>query len=259
MLLRNTATGQVNETINQELQKFLYDVATTAADTNFFKKVVEFNNDPNDTVSAEASLLLVTRPTLKAFENIATSATEFNSHMFLLGGVMNFSPNESKQIVPIKEIGSARKRLVPGPTQYSASLSRLLTGHSNIKYALYQWLFTINKEMKLVRAPGPNNNSHFSGFESEIYKIPFGIINLKATAGGDVVGADFLERCFLNSVNIGQSAQSPVVAENISFMITRIIPIISGYVPKNVINDTLTTYKNQAIDIPSPNTQTQNS
>lgn len=254
MLLKQTAKGEVNKDINSKLQAFLYDVATTAANTNFFKKVIEFNNDPNDTASTEASLLLVTKPTLKSFEQV--NANNFSSEVFLLGGVMNFSPNESKQIVPIKEIGSARKRLVPGPTQYSASLSRLLTGHSNVRYALYQWLFKLNKTLSLVRAPGPNNNSHFSGFESEIYKIPFGMINLKATAGGDVIGADFLERCFLTSVNIGQSAQSPVIAENISFMITRIIPVISGYVPKNVINDNLTTYTGVVVDNNSTTTNT---
>jgi hypothetical protein len=61
------------------------------------------------------------------------------------------------------------------------------------------------------------------------------------------MGADFLERCFLNSVNVGQSAQSPVTAENINFMITRIIPIIQSVVPKNVINDSLDTYTNTSI------------
>jgi hypothetical protein len=234
-----------NNTINTALQKYLYQVATTASELNFFNKVVEFNSDPNDTVSAEASLLMVTYPTVNALATISSSGetSRIAEHLFLLGGVMNFSPNESKQVVPVKEIGSSRKRLVPGPTQYSASLTRLLTAHSNIKYALYQWLFKISNSMKLVRAPGPNNGVHFSGLESEIYKIPFGIINLKATAGGDVIGADFLERCFISSFSVGLTAQSPVVAENINIMITRIVPIMGNYLPTKVVSD-LKEYKN---------------
>jgi hypothetical protein len=151
--------------------------------------------------------------------------------------VQQYSLNEGKQIVPFSELGSKLKRYASGITQYSASLARVLTVHSNLDYSLYSWLpnFLKNEvegggdgQILLAIPPGANGQTQWVSKESEIYLIPFGLLCISGTAGGDVIHAEYLERCFIQGGGNAKAAGSPLIVDNVGIMVTRPVPFAAA-------------------------------
>jgi hypothetical protein len=223
--------------VNDIISKYLHPVAKNLTEVDFWNKLNEFNDDGNLAASAEPSVILVGPPTVNAFINVSsnqsnnTSGTNQNNNtvttkLFTLGGVMNISYQAQKQQMPVFEIGSARPRVVPGPTSYFLSFSRLLTAHSNAKYALYKWLFNDYKNgINFIRAPGLSEKTHFHGLESELYKIPIGIYQIIATAGGKYFQYIAHEKCTIQNFSNSVQAGNVMIIDNISLMVTRTIPL----------------------------------
>lgn len=237
----NTTT---NTSINNSLKEFLYDVAGNEGlkELDFFNKLMEYDDNPNDIASSEASYVFIGPPTLKQ----RNSSQSIVTYLTALGGIQQFSPSENRQVIPTGELGSKLKRVISGPTQYSLQLSRILTRHSNLKQALYRWLSKLpggDKDIDMVRIPGSSKQAYFSGLESEIYGIPFGVLSVSCTANGTLIGADYLERCYIMNFGSPRQASNAMIIENASLYVTRVLPFMfynksDGYINEANLSST---------------------
>lgn len=216
--------NSTNNAANKELKKFTYDVAQKFSEMDFFNKLVEYDDNPNDAASSEASYLFVGPPTLSQASNIAS----IKEMMMPLGGVQQFSPSESLQHIPVGEIGSKIKRVARGSTNYSLQISRLFTRHSNLKYALYKFLPKImdTKTVEMSRVPGKSETGYFAGLESELYGVNFGILSVTCTAAGIFIGADYMEKCAIMNYGTAKQARNVIEVNNASLYVSRVIPFI---------------------------------
>ena len=215
-----------NKDINDILAQFTYEAATTYGNMDYWNKRVQFTEDGNDAVSSEAGFVMVCPPRYVMTKNVS----DFLDKCIPLGGLQQYNPSESKAQMPVGEIGSKIKRVVPGRTQYGLSLSRLFTRHSNIKSALYEWLFKYDKAkaIKMGIAPGPNGLTYWSGLESEIYGVPFGIIGVSCAVDGGFVGADMHEMCYLLQAGTPKQAGQDIMIDGAAIYVTRTIPLVDS-------------------------------
>lgn len=232
---------------SQIIQPFLEKAQTDIRQLDFYNSPVEYDNDPTKVASSEASHIFCVPPIMKDFYpkinpetgvlvpgGTGISARELTS---LIGGVQNFNPNESKQTIPVEELGSRLKRLIPGKQVYGVSMSRLLTKHGNLKWTLYKWMYMYaklvgsvngqgNAQIEFKRAPGPTDaeNKYFSGMESDIFDYPFGLLHTKATINGQIFAADYFEECYINAEGTSISAQNPLMFDSVQIYVSRIVP-----------------------------------
>ena len=80
----------------------------------------------------------------------------------------------------------------------------------------------------MARAPGPNGIAHFSGLESEIYNIPFGLVSINCTAAGQFTSADMFETCYLISAGTPKQVGNAVMIDGGSIFVTRLMPLINS-------------------------------
>jgi hypothetical protein len=238
--------------VGQILSGFLYDTTTTLTNADFFNKVVQFDDDPSNVASGEATYIFAGPPIL----NKTYKGKGIVDYLRPVGAVQQYSLNEGKQIVPFQELGSKLKRYAAGVTQYSASLARVLTNHGNLDYALYSWLPSFlaaehsANSIMLAVAPGVNRDTHWVSKESEVYLIPFGLLCISGTAGGDIIHAEYLERCFIQGGGNAKSAGSPLIVDNVSIMVTRPVPFVSEMGVSLMPTTNLALAKRQAYVLP---------
>ncbi len=229
-----------NQGINDLLDGYGYKYNQTMQEgRDYLNKSVEWSNNGNDVASIEASFLYVGPPTIDAYIN-----SEAWKSVRALGGVQQYTLNESKQFIPFNEIGSRLKRKVGGSTQYSVNLSRVVSIYGDIKSAVYRWLMELNQNIYLSRLPsamisdttpdGSTGNAaglpantfapHLSGLESELFNVPFGIIAVHATAGGNFLKADLLENCTITNAGTPWSAGGVIMVDNLGIDLLRVVP-----------------------------------
>lgn len=212
--------------VSEILSGFLYNTTKSLLDIDFFNKVMQFDDDASNVASGEATFIFAGPPIL---DSKGMQGKAITKYLRPVGAVQQYSLNEGKQIVPFPELGSKLKRYASGITQYSANLARVLTVHSNIDYALYSWLPqfmadfhpTSGGKVLLAVAPGANGSQHWVSKESEIYLIPFGLLCISGTAGGEIIHAEYLERCFIQGGGNAKAAGSPLIVDNVGILVTR--------------------------------------
>jgi hypothetical protein len=242
--------------IGDILNGYLYDKVKTLNQADFFNKVMQFDNDPTNVGSSDATFIFAGPPVLnpeKGWEGVANSnsavvgADAFTSTASTaqlngiwnmlkpIGAVQQYSLQQGRQVIPFTELGSRLKRHVVGSGQYSASLARVLSRSTNLRASLYSWLPDFlthtGKSHELALAVTPYvkydatgrkwEHFHWTGLESELFDLPFGLLCLTGTAGGKFVHAEYLERCYIPNISKGFSAGSAMIVENVSIMVTR--------------------------------------
>lgn len=220
--------GENLQYIDDVIKPYLYTAATALNQLNYFDNVVEFDDDPNNVASSEATFVFSGPPVAKRSYGSDGGVVDFTKLLKPIGAVQQINVQSGKQIIPFRELGSKLLRQAGGPTQYSGSLSRVLTRQNNLKYALYRWLFEgilKGKKLALARVPS-DNNQQFIGLESEIYNIPFGLLILVGSAGGRVIQAEYLEKCHIVSDGSSKQVGNTLIVDNISFTVSRSIPFV---------------------------------
>lgn len=217
------------------MKNFLYDTTKGLTDIDFWKNVIQFDNDATSIASGEATALYACPPVFKSSYLIDGATVSIMDLCIPIGGVQNYSLNESKQVIPFAELGSRIKRMVMGSTNYSASLSRLLTLHSDLYYSCYSWLPVfmakgkrgVNLTLDLAQFPGVNGERHFVSMDSEIFSIPFGLLCITGSASGDVVHVEYLERCYIQGGGAARAAGNPMIIDGCSISVTRPVPFLN--------------------------------
>ncbi len=263
----------VATSVSEILPGYLYDTVTSLYNMDFFNRVVQFDDDSNRVASSDATFIFAGPPVLHpkngwkdgggdtalSVDNTGSVSTLSGIARYLkpIGAVQQYSLNQGRQIIPFNELGSRLKRHVVGGGMYSANMARVLTRSSNLKAALYSWLpeflrleeIAADQRLLLASAPSvtwdkdnrPWEHYNWVGMESEIFNIPFGLLAITGTAGGDAIHMEYLERCYMPAYSNGFNAGSPMVASNVQIMVTRPVPFTTNdgsntnLIPKEVL------------------------
>ena len=211
-------------TISQFLknQGMLHPVTTGVDNYNYMHNVVQFDDDPNSVASGEATILFSGPPVLKP---AGASAPLTSDLLVPIGAVQQFNDSEVPVIVPFKEIGSALERQAGSTPQTTAQLGRVLTYHSNLPHALYAWLAKLaDKPTQFMFAPaeltGPGK-AHLVTMYSDLFRVPFGMLLVTVTAGGNVVSKEYYERCLIAQKGKTVQAGNPLIVEQVGVRVTR--------------------------------------
>jgi hypothetical protein len=236
--------------VSDILKGYLHKTVTRLVEADFFNRVVQFDEDPGNVASSDATFIFAGPPVLNPEKGWANEVIKTTGgaivdpggagiYQFLrpIGAVQQFSLQQGRQVIPFTELGSRLKRQVVGSGQYSANLARVLSRSTNLKASLYSWLPKFMKlkqpsmspELALAVTPSVVMDKkgryweHFQwiGMESEIFNLPFGLLCITGTAGGNFVHAEYLERCYMPNYSKGVSAGSAMIVENASIMVTR--------------------------------------
>ncbi len=224
--------------LSEILNGYLYDFVKNLDDMDFFNKVVQFDDDPNNVATGEATFIFAGPPVLNPPTKFPGAGGDIKKYLKPIGAVQQYSLQVGKQIIPFNELGSCLKRHATGTGMYSASFARVLSRHSDIRYAFYSWLKDFVKlehggddSIELALLPGEtasDRGRHFVGTESEIFRIPFGILCITGSAGGDAIHVEYLERCFYQGGGKAAVAGNTMIVPNASISVTRPVAFVDS-------------------------------
>lgn len=156
-----------------------------------------------------------------------------------VGMVDGLQLSQDGQVARLFEIGSNRSFFTYGKTISSVGFSRMLADTPSMlkvftaisKAKFDQTDITVYN--KGFSAAGAKDDANvFLNFDSEATKIPFGIMLLFKTRGGDaatrgnVLSAVYLEYCMFNNLNLGVNSGAPVIQEGVSVSFDRVVPVL---------------------------------
>jgi len=202
--------------------QLLHSATTNLQDYDFFNKVVQFDDDPNTVASGEATILFSGPPVfMRPSENFADLLVP-------IGAVQGFQDNEQPNVTPFREVGSRLKRHAVGAADYTVNIGKILTYHSNLRHALYAWVAKLaDKPNEFIKAPGELNRpgkSHFTTMESDLFRMPFGLLLVTVTAGGNRVSNEYYERCLIANAGKAVQAGQALIQEQVALTVTRKVP-----------------------------------
>lgn len=172
-----------------------------------------------------------------------------------VGLVQQAQISQNKQLNEIFEIGGRVPFYVPSRVSVRANLSRILFDGPSLFYALYQRedgdQYTVPPRNTFSTGAGSLTNDpttpypadengtvlqgapqeasnpgrFWSNLGSGIFNRPMGLGFVLFDMEGQAYGGAYLEKCFIQSHNFGISANSTVLAENVSLVATRLKPI----------------------------------
>lgn len=155
-----------------------------------------------------------------------------------IGMVDGVNLSQDGQVARLFEIGSNRSYFTRGKTISSVSFSRMLADTSSMIKVFSQNARTAFESTTGVynegfSAAGANDDANvFLNFDSEITGIPFGVMLLFKTRGGDqttrgnILAAVYLEYCMFNNLSLGVNSGSPVIQEGVSISFDRVVPVL---------------------------------
>lgn len=218
---------------------------------NYRDKFVEVATAPNDFATGDSSIICSTIPFLPAGDSFT------DIPMYPIGLTQNFAYNEGVNGQFVPEIGSARKANASGSASGSGSISKLLVHGNSLGASLFRpmfffmatvdylsalqtKLFTTGSDLNWIKGLAVEGVDLFSvditdaldhviatgGLNSVLFKLPFGLIEIKRDARERVVSINFLEQCALRGSQSGLSAGQFQIADNLSFEFERVRPLL---------------------------------
>lgn len=159
---------------------------------------------------------------------IADNAGGANADRLLAIGMMqNFQAAQNKPTVPARSIGSGRNFFLSGGAQTSWGMSRLFVNGRNLLRVLYTQAKQVGIDVSKFDDPAAKDadSQYFINLDSELFLIPFGLAVLFRDKTRSTIGAFYMELCMLNSWNVAFSAGQNFIAENVSGLADRILPM----------------------------------
>lgn len=208
--------------------------------TDYRKQFGEVATSSADFVTADSTLILSTVP----FLPIGTSFTDIP--LYPVGIVQQISYNEGNPSQFVGELGSSRKVATAGTSVGSGMISRLALHGNALVAALYRptliWIQSTDSLTEILDRISGDDKQWLSGFVSQdldlfgaetgdfvdrvvsagglsslLYKIPFGLVEIKRDPRQRVTAINFLEQCIIQGDQAGLSAGQFQVMDSISF------------------------------------------
>lgn len=216
--------------------------------SDYRKQFVEIASDATDFSTADSSLLLSTVP----FIEIGSSFDDLP--LYTIGIAQQFSYNEGLPGQFVGELGSSRKIGVSGTSSGSGMISRLSIHGNSLAAVLYrptllwikatdtlqdildriagedkQWIQGLNAQsVDMWDIDLDNEIDHVisaGGMNSLLFKIPFGLIEIKRDPRQRVTAINYLEQCLLLGNQSGLSAGQFQIIDSVSFNYERVRPL----------------------------------
>lgn len=198
-------------------------------------------------LSGESAIVVAGPPEIQS--------SEISSTLIPVGLVQQAQLSQNKQLNQIFEIGGRVPFYIPSRVTVRASLSRILFDGPSLFYALYQRNdlddttvppladFSTGGSSKANNPTSPypvdgviqrppaveqadsNPGLFWSNLGSGIFNRPLGLGFILFDMEGEPYGGAYLEKCFVQSHNFGISANSTVLAENVTLAATRMKPL----------------------------------
>lgn len=154
------------------------------------------------------------------------------SDLLPIGLVDGIQFQNSPQLQRLYEIGSNRSFFTRGKSAPTLSFSKMLADQNNILAALAKNAYhpeTNSEGPKAGGADSPNPDIMLN-LDSEYFAVPFGIMLLFKTRGGNggsgkILSASYLEYCMFSGHQFSVAAQAPVIMENVGIEFDRVVPV----------------------------------
>jgi len=160
------------------------------------------------------------------------------ANLLPIGMVDGIGFQSNPSLSRLYEIGSNRAFFTRGKTVSSLTFSKMLADQSNILRALtlnsYEMAGLINVDGS--KAGGAANTATgqtniMMNLDSELFSIPFGLLIMFKTRGGDASGtgkilsALYLEYCMFANYSFNISSTAPVIMEGVALEFDRPVPV----------------------------------
>jgi len=225
---------------------------------NFYKDNVQQSLHSGQFASAETTLIAAGPPKLSMASQGGLRT------VYPIGLLENASIQQSKQIQRVFEIGSSRSYFIPGRVVGSMSLGRIFYYGPSLLRVLYAYykndshgVYIGNETPGLVgdgpdqrRNPNealvelesitdgslhdvhqdPGNDYFFINLASDMFNQPTGLAMYFKDSNNNLIGATYLENCYIQGHQISVSSGSVLIMEGASLQFERAIPIrVSSY------------------------------
>lgn len=160
-------------------------------------------------------------------------AQNFIASLLPIGMMQSFSASQQKPVQPVMSIGSGRQFFVAGKAQTSWSIQRLFVNGRNLLRVLQTNVKQHNIDVSQFDDPassGENSDQFWMNLDSELFLIPFGMAVFFRDKTHGSIGAFYMELCMISSWSIGANAGGNMIAEAVTGLADRVVPIAVGSV-----------------------------
>lgn len=175
--------------------------------------------------SPDSTLLLAGPARFSAISSPSVSLTP-------IGLVDGISIQQNPSLSRLFEIGSNRSFFTRGKTISSISFSKMLADQANILAACTANSYQPNTDSQGTKAPGNQTNPQIQmNLDSEVFGVPFGLLLVFKTRGGDTTGtgkvltALYLENCMFANYSFSVSSGQPVIMDSVAMEYDRSVPV----------------------------------
>lgn len=199
---------------------------------NPYDKFVQDQMIPGKFASAEFMALGMGPPMLTSLTGSSSGET-----VFPLGITQNFSVSQNKAVARIFEIGSKRSYMFPGktigavtfgrPYYHGPSLLRLMMAYykSSSAEVPFDSVFPNQySDLHNVRVP-PGYENIFINLASDLFDQPHGELVVMKDTDNVILGAFYLEQCYIPGHNWAVDAQGIIFQEGVQVQYERLMPI----------------------------------
>lgn len=173
--------------------------------------------------------------------------------MHPIGFINQLQYSETRNVQPMKAIGSRRHVFSATNAPVQGSIGRMMILGRNILNSLYTKATFgegINSRNTKFRIGEGDDASWWTNIEEDVFRVPFGlgvIYNSPASMssqGSYSAGADYIEVCTLTSRQSAVQSGQTMIMEQVGFMADRVVPwtaygsIPTGNLPETVTNST---------------------
>ena len=161
-----------------------------------------------------------------------------------VGFINNLQYTETRQVQPLKALGSRRHIFSATNAPVQGSFARMLLLGRNLLNSFYT-------EAEIPTAISDRNSKYagtgdatwWANIEEDLFRIPFGLGIIYGTPAamaadsGVMAGAEYLEVCTLVNRSVSSAAGQAMVMEQVAFMADRVLPWDSyGSLPEGVVD-----------------------
>ena len=220
---------------------------------DYRNQFAEMATSPDDFGSGDTSLILATVPFLPPGDNFV------DIPLYPIGLAQNFAYNEGLVGQMVPEIGSARKTNTAGSGMGSGTISKLIVHGNSLVASIYRPVLafinsteTLSKlTKKMAGADGDANwikgmvlqdVDLFSaeltdyvdrvvaqgGMNSVLFKVPFGLMEIRRDNRQRVIAINFLEQCGMRGTQAGLNAGQFQLVDSLSFEFERVRPLLAA-------------------------------